>query len=68
MTFSREFDPPQTTEFETTPVCVDIPSFIPAGRAGILVLNFYAECPFASEGAIVPRETFRLVVEIKEPI
>lgn len=51
-------------EFETMEVRLAIPEHIPPGLAGLVMLNFYAECPFAPPGEIVERETFRLLVEI----
>lgn len=54
-----------TSEFETIPVWVNVPEFIPEGRVGVVVLTVYSKCPFAPEGAMVERETFRLVVDIK---
>ena len=55
-----------TTRFETIEARVVIPEFIPGGPAGIVVLTVYADCPFVSEGGKATRETFRLLVEIKE--
>ena len=64
--FSEGFEPVQLTiEFETIPVNLDIPDFIDPGHVGVLVLNYYAECPFAPPGAVLERESFRLLVEIK---
>lgn len=64
--FSERFEPVQlTTEFQTIPVWIEVPDFIPAGTAGVVVMNLYADCPFAAPGVIVSRETFRLLVEIK---
>ena len=64
--FSEAYDPvPLETEFKTIPVYLEIPDFIPPGIAGIVVLNYYLDCPFASRGETVTRQTFRLLVEIK---
>lgn len=55
-----------TTRFETIPVSVELPSWLEPGVVGLLVMTFYAECPFATHGEIVERETFRLLVTIRE--
>lgn len=66
VSFSQGFQPIHlTTEFETMPVQIDIPGHIEPGHVGILILNYYAECPFAPADAIIERETFRLLLEIK---
>lgn len=49
--------------FETIPATVSIPSFIPEGRAGLVVITYYVECPFAPNQT-VERSTFRLNVDI----
>ena len=64
--FSPRFEPVNlSTEFETIPVWIEVPEFIPPGKAGLIVMTIYADCPFAAPGTIVTRETFKLVVEIK---
>ncbi len=66
--FSKNYTPvPLETEFRTIPVYLEIPDFIPPGVAGVVVLNYYMDCPFASRGETVNRKTFRLLLEIKEP-
>lgn len=66
--FSPRFAPVNlTAEFETIPVWINVPGFIPEGRVGVVVLTVYSKCPFAPEGSLVERETFRLVVDIKAP-
>lgn len=54
------------TRFETVEVVVAVPPFIAPGLVGVVVLTIYADCPFVSEGQMVERETFRLLVEIKQ--
>lgn len=56
-----------TTRFETIEAAIAIPAHIPPGLVGVVVLTIYADCPFAGEGEMVERETFRLLIEIKEP-
>lgn len=64
--YSQGSTPVQLTgEFETIPVMLEIPGFIPPGIAGVVILTFYAECPFAGDGEVIERETFRLLVEIR---
>lgn len=53
------------TKFETVEAIVAIPGFVEPGLVGVVVLTIYADCPFASKGRQVERETFRLLVEIK---
>jgi len=55
-----------TTQFETIESRLVIPEFIPTGPAGVVVLTVYASCPFAPDGSLTTRETFRLIVVIKE--
>jgi len=52
--------------FETVEAIITVPPFIEPGLVGVVVLTVYAECPFVSDGKMVERETFRLLVEIKE--
>jgi len=54
------------TEFETIEVVISVPEFIEPGLVGVVVLTVYADCPFVSRGRDVYRETFRLLVEIKD--
>jgi len=56
-----------TSRFETIEARIEVPNHIPPGLVGVVVLSVYAKCPFAGEGETVDRETFRLLVEIKEP-
>ncbi|AET42342.1 hypothetical protein DSS3P1_37 [Ruegeria phage DSS3-P1] len=56
-----------STRFETIETQVAIPPHIPPGLVGVVVMTIYAECPFVSAGEMVERETFRLLVEIKQP-
>lgn len=66
--FSDGFQPINIgTEFETVEILLQIPDFIPPGLAGVLVVNFYGDCPFVSPGQTVERETFRLLLQINEP-
>lgn len=65
--FSEGFETIQlNTEFQTVEVRIRVPNFIPPGLAGVIVLTLYADCPFAGENEIVERETFRLLVDIRE--
>ncbi len=57
---------PLGRDYQTLEVLLQIPDFIPPGLAGVVVLTLYADCPFAGEGEIIERETFRLLVEITE--
>jgi len=52
-------------EFETLPVWIKVPDFVPAGAVGLVVMTIYADCPFAAPGQAVARETFRMTVRIK---
>lgn len=67
VSFENDFEEVQLgTKFETVEAIFRVPPFVPPGLVGVVVLTVYAECPFVSEGRQVERETFRLVVEIKE--
>ena len=55
-----------TTQFETIESRLLIPDFIPTGPAGVVVLTVYAKCPFAPAGSLTTRETFRLLVLVKD--
>lgn len=52
-----------THHFQTVPATISVPSFIPEGRAGLVVITYYVECPFAPNQT-VERSTFRLNVDI----
>lgn len=52
--------------FETVEAVFTVPAFIEPGLVGVVVLTVYADCPFVSAGRDVERETFRLLVEIKD--
>lgn len=63
--FSPDFEPLALgTDFSTVEMLLQIPDFIPPGLAGVVVLTFYANCPFVSPDQVIERETFRLIVEI----
>lgn len=66
--FSPGFEPPSLTkEWETIQLLLEIPGFIGPGYVGIVILTVYADCPFAGEGEMVSRETFRLALKINAP-
>lgn len=52
-----------TENFQTLPVTVELPDFVPEGRAGLIVVTYYADCPFAP-GQVIERATFRLNVTV----
>lgn len=54
-------------EFQTFPLFINIPSFTPPGRVGVVTVNVFASCPFAPPGETVDRKTIRVSVLIHEP-
>lgn len=54
------------TEFKTLTPTISIPEFVPPGMAAVVFITYYSSCPFAAEGEILVRQTFRLAVRINE--
>ena len=66
LNFAPEYQPVNLGfDFETLPVMFEMPLFAPPGRAGILVFTVYSDCPFASDGELVERDTIILSIIIE---